>query len=156
MVTPRSPCSTASAYSALRSRLACWSPANCSSAISTASGNYEDTDHEVVGVHVPATGPAQVTHLRIEVESHHLGKVIVILYGGMPPGVPGNLAAHYSTPEQLSKAYGRAVELEPPVDLEEVDVRGEADRHLGGSGDQRGVACLCGAVDHEGQGLLAL
>ncbi len=36
------------------------------------------------------------------------GKIIVILAGGIPPGVPGNLAAHYSTPAELSKAYGRA------------------------------------------------
>jgi len=35
------------------------------------------------------------------------GKVIVVLYGH-PPGVPGNLAAHYGASSERSKAYARA------------------------------------------------
>ncbi|WP_375773303.1 M28 family metallopeptidase [Archangium gephyra] len=36
------------------------------------------------------------------------GKIIVIVVGGIPRGVPANLAAHYSTPAELARAYARA------------------------------------------------
>jgi hypothetical protein len=36
------------------------------------------------------------------------GKIAVILFGGRPPGVPGNLASHYSSPDELAKTFARA------------------------------------------------
>ncbi|MCY1074057.1 M20/M25/M40 family metallo-hydrolase [Archangium lansingense] len=36
------------------------------------------------------------------------GKVAVIVLGGMPSGVPGNLAAHYSSPDELARTFARA------------------------------------------------
>ncbi|MFY0563790.1 M28 family metallopeptidase [Archangium lansingense] len=36
------------------------------------------------------------------------GKIAVIVLGGMPSSVPGNLASHYSTPDELARTFARA------------------------------------------------
>ncbi|PTL80071.1 M28 family metallopeptidase [Vitiosangium sp. GDMCC 1.1324] len=54
------------------------------------------------GLTIPETGHDDLAGLDVK------GKVVVVLFGGAPPGVPENLAAHYSSMAELSKAYTRA------------------------------------------------
>jgi hypothetical protein len=54
------------------------------------------------GLTIPEVGHDDLAGLDLK------GKVAVILFGGAPRGVPGNLAAHYSSLAELSKAYTRA------------------------------------------------
>jgi hypothetical protein len=54
------------------------------------------------GLRIPEAGHDDLAGLDLK------GKVIVILIGGIPPGVPGNLAAHYGSPVERVKAYRQA------------------------------------------------
>jgi Peptidase family M28 len=54
------------------------------------------------GLTIPETGHDDLAGQNLK------GKVIVVLAGGIPPGVPGNLAAHYNSPGELAKMYARA------------------------------------------------
>ncbi|WP_225409131.1 M28 family metallopeptidase [Stigmatella hybrida] len=54
------------------------------------------------GLTIPEAGHDDLAGLELQ------GKVLVVLSGGTPPGVAGNLAAHAKSREEISKAYARA------------------------------------------------
>ncbi|QRO01735.1 M20/M25/M40 family metallo-hydrolase [Archangium violaceum] len=74
--------------------------------LSSLSGRAGPVDAGLVfvgyGLSIPEAGHDDLAGLELK------GKVIVVLFGGIPPGVPGNLAAHYGTLAERVKAYTRA------------------------------------------------
>jgi hypothetical protein len=54
------------------------------------------------GLTIPEVGHDDLAGLELQ------GKVLVVLSGGTPPGVAGNLAAHAKSREEIAKAYARA------------------------------------------------